>query len=1021
MSCVLIVHVTDVHLKNSVSEPSRRAKAVGSALASRFDTRSSVILALGGDIAYHGSKEQYVLATQFVDALRASLNIAGFASVDVVVAPGNHDCNYKEQDEHERLALWHAAQDMSKAPALFRSLSSVQAAFRDWEKDVATPGAQLASTLVRTCIGGPTGEFCLDALNTSWSSVLDKREGHLAFCEIDVPRLGEGSIALLVAHHPPNWFQQEHKAAMQRWIDETYDIVLYGHEHYNDEAERRSRHSGAALNIVAGSAFYSGDRASNDGFSVIAFCGDSPCTMSQATFRWAGEKFLVQGPLTTRDFTPNPAKVRPRRSFTKNFLAELEDPGMQLNHPGVSRPIRLSELLVEPRLLLDLPSQVAEADPSSAISASSLLRDGGTHKPISLIFGPELSGKSTLCKFLCSVGQANGLVPLWLNIASLSSPNSGEVTSWINKTLESTYIGGGEVFYQAEMSERVILLDGLDRLKGNASSRVALIERCAGLAGRVFVVMSASSATEGLVVLGRGERKLPDADIYEIVPLSKQATHELLRRWYSLGGTEASFPESGIELEARCRQVATRMSAMLGRHGLPPFPVSVLLLLQLTEAMRESDAIVADGSFGYIMESLIVTEMQRARVSVPLGIAVGYLAEFAWFLESRESLAVDEENYSEFHRAFEAAHGLTVPEKQIKKDLSEARFLTVEAGAIRFRYPYLFHFFLAKHLAAIYATAAGQDLVTKLIHYIHTDKAASVLTFLAHFSPEPDLVDRLLERAKNMHSGADMADFWARSSMFARFNTIDAKQQLLSYDSKEADDEISSEELLADPRSDGEVSQGEMFPAEEDTTGWTSALKLIHVLGQVLRSRSTRMGVDQKTAVVFACVTVARKTLGFAFDELERDAPNLVHKASGAFEKLLNMNRDKAARQANSFLGWLVVALSCTYIFRVGRACGADEFMALNASLLSKSKDRNDRIFLLCARVLGEKVLVENELVSMYEQAADADLLPTAIIRRLARYRLHISPPDDTQRRRVARKMNLGSSASLIAKVNLLE
>ena len=178
------------------------------------------------------------------------------------------------------------------------------------------------------------------------------------------------------------------------------------------------------------------------------------------------------------------------------------------------------------------------------------------------------------------------------------------------------------------------------------------------------------------------------------------------------------------------------------------------------------------------------------------------------------------------------------------------------------------------------------------------------------------------------------------------------------------------------------------------------------------------MDVGQKTAVVNACIRVARRTLGFAFEELERDAPAIVQNTSGAFERLMHMNRDKAARRANSVLGWLVVAFSCTYIFRVGRACGADEFSALNSSLLSKAKDKNDKLFLLCARLLGERRLVETELIKIYEAASDSDILPAAIIRRLARYRLHISPPADGQRRRIARKMMLGNTASFVPRGN---
>ena len=1019
MTQVIVLHVTDVHIKSNAAEPIKRAGLVGPALANKFDVNSSVIIALGGDIAFQGNSEQYVLATQFLNTLKSSLQTAGFVEIHVVATPGNHDCDFSLQDKEGRKVLWETARDPVKAVSLFKSMAAVQGAFHEWDGEVSSPGKFVAPSMKRTQIRGPVGEIFFDSLNTSWSTLFGEREGHLIFCEVDAPRLGEGTISVLIAHHPPNWFQQEHKVSMQRWIDETYDLVLYGHEHYNDEMERRSRHTGAAISIVAGSAFHSSVGSNNDGFSVIVLDASAGMRISQLTYRWTGEKFLEKGQLTVRDFEPNPAKLRPRRSFKKSFLDELEDPGMQLSHPKVNRPIRLSELMIEPRLLLEVPSNAVELDPSQAVPAISLLRNLDESKAVNLIFGPELSGKSTLCKFLCTVGQSEGLIPLWLNVASLPSINAGDITAWINRAIAESFVGEAEAFYQSSIDERIILLDGLERLRGSASSKIDLIERCLKLSKKVIVVFSASSSTEGLMLLGRGERKIPDADIYDIAPLSKQTTRELLRRWYALGGVDGVPNETLSDMEARCRQVATRMSTMMGRHGLPPFPISVLLLVQLTEAMRESDAIVADGSFGYIMDSLIVTEMQRANVSVPLSIAIGYLAEFAWFLESSGMVSVDEENFSAFHNQFEAAHGLTVSEDKISAELFNARFLTVEPGSIRFRYPYLFHFFLAKHLAGIYSSDSGKSLVDSLIKYIHTDKSASVLTFLAHFSSEVDLVDRLLDRAETIHPTSDLADFWTRSTMFSRFNSLEAKQELLEYDSKTAEEEIADEELESDFRGDGVSTHRDMFPDEDDPARWwTGALKSIHVLGQVLRSRSTRMDVGQKTAVVNACIRVARRTLGFAFEELERDAPAIVQNTSGAFERLMHMNRDKAARRANSVLGWLVVAFSCTYIFRVGRACGADEFSALNSSLLSKAKDKNDKLFLLCARLLGERRLVETELIKIYEAASDSDILPAAIIRRLARYRLHISPPADGQRRRIARKMMLGNTASFVPRGN---
>jgi hypothetical protein len=602
-------------------------------------------------------------------------------------------------------------------------------------------------------------------------------------------------------------------------------------------------------------------------------------------------------------------------------------------------------------------------------------------------------------------------VPLILDISHLSSANSGEITAWIHKAIQSAYVGGHDVFFQAAVDERIILLDGLEKLKGKAGSKLQLVDRCRQLASNVIVTMSASSSSEGVLALTRGDQRLPNCEIYDFAPLSKASTTQLLKRWYSLGQ-----PESGdIDIEAQCRQVAARMSVMLGRHGLPPYPLSVLLLLQLSESMKESTAIVADGSFGYIMEALIIDELQHNQICVPIGIAIGYLGEFAWHLERRNILSVDESDFAEFHAHFISSQGLSIDRSRIQKDLAVARFLTVSPGIVRFRYAYLYHYFLAKHLSTIYGTREGSELVDYLIRYVHTDKAASVLTFLAHFTGESDLVERLIARADSIHSSASPVDFWKSSSMFARFQTKEDRDLLLAYDSDEAESQVDDDELSASHGAGGELTRVEMFPEEDDPLGWASSLKLIHILGQVLRSRSARMDAAQKRRVIESCLVIARKTLGYAFSILEEGAPALVHTASDAFEELLQVNREKAMRHANSMLGWLVVALSCTYIFRVGRACGAEEFASMNASIFEEAEESSDKLFLLAARMLGERVIVESDLVRMFDGTSASDLLPKAIIRRLARYRLHIAPPEDVQRRRIAHKLSLGHTPLAIS------
>lgn len=209
---IIVVHITDVHIKGHSDDLLRRASSIGSVLAANFVAGRSVVLAISGDIAWSGKPAQYESAEKFISTCADAIRRAGFEYVGLVVAPGNHDCDFDLQDEHERLALWAGAQDLSNSLSLFKSLSIVQKPFEDFIYLAGVNSTSLTPLLARSefFVAGCT--INIDALNTSWGTIRDKAEGHLPFAEIDIPQCGDNIVNVLVAHHPPNWFLQEHKA-----------------------------------------------------------------------------------------------------------------------------------------------------------------------------------------------------------------------------------------------------------------------------------------------------------------------------------------------------------------------------------------------------------------------------------------------------------------------------------------------------------------------------------------------------------------------------------------------------------------------------------------------------------------------------------------------------------------------------------------------------------------------------------------------------------------------------------------
>ena len=91
---VLILHLSDFHLRNQTNIASDRLRLVPQAVASVELDPKAVVVAVSGDIAFSGSEAEYAIAktdlTELLDSLKAR-----FAGVDVhfLAVPGNHDCD----------------------------------------------------------------------------------------------------------------------------------------------------------------------------------------------------------------------------------------------------------------------------------------------------------------------------------------------------------------------------------------------------------------------------------------------------------------------------------------------------------------------------------------------------------------------------------------------------------------------------------------------------------------------------------------------------------------------------------------------------------------------------------------------------------------------------------------------------------------------------------------------------------------------------------------------------------------
>jgi len=179
----------------------------------------------------------------------------------------------------------------------------------------------------------------------------------------------------------------------------------------------------------------------------------------------------------------------------------------------------------------------------------------------------------------------------------------------------------------------------------------------------------------------------------EIMPLGHYLRGKLITHWVSLE-TGDGFDQADLIREIDIREKL--ISTLLGTQLLPSFPIFVLGMLQAIEASKNLNT--ASGSYGELYEALIT---DRFRIvsgrATEVGTKYVFVARMAYYMFVRSQIALSYEDVAEVSRQYFAQFAMLMEPSKILTELEEAQVLYRINGHYRFRYPYYYHFFVARY------------------------------------------------------------------------------------------------------------------------------------------------------------------------------------------------------------------------------------------------------------------------------------------------------------------------------------
>jgi hypothetical protein len=885
------------------------------------------IIAVTGDVAFSGKKDQYQSAASFFQTIKADL-LKSSKQVLQCFIPGNHDLDFGEQPDTRSALLNHVQQNLhifDTAGETARQILSLQHNFFEFEATMLGSSARpIPEQLVYSYIFAIADKTIrVRCLNTAWMSTNPENAGTLLYPTqlIQQQPTDLCDIEISAFHHPTNWLAPDNRRIFQALIEGSTDLILTGHEHETTDYRIESAATGSHQHVEG--AVLQGETG-RSAFNVILI-DDEAKTYEIFVCTWDGRKYL---PTSLGDHHFNSNRVARRSLFlnTATYQTVLDDLGLPILHPR-KHNVTLDDLFVYPPL--------SRKDPDKKFQLLQIIDSNKTLEfirstPRLIIMGEESSGKTALARQLYRALQSPHLVPVLLNARDIDGYRSKDIRHILGKAVAEQY--GKECvddYFTLDSSQRLILVDDLSELRYGTAAKQSIVADLAARADNVIYFTNRLYALEELADTGPARTMFADFEFCDINELGKRAAGRLIEKWHALGDSDfVNHPEFHNAVAASEDQVAVVMSKGL----LPSYPVFILGLLQAGASPTAASQNV--GAYGHIIEMLITDRlMQGSEDKDPssVGTMYTYLSRMAYFLFKTDRDLMSSAELSHIHDEYCRVYQMRLEQKDIVTHLVKANIICKEGDSFRFKYKGIYCYCVARYFVENIKQAEGSLRIEldEMTDRLAFEDYTNIVMFYLYLSRDPDTIERLLHNASEIYASCEPATLDQDVGFVNKLLTVKPDRLVLA----STDILVNRDEHRKRQDIINEQNTSQSLAAPDSRVPYEAAsheiirlaigLQTLRVMGQVLRTFPGVLTAEPKVQLASASYLLGLRILRRIFDLVEQQLPQLRSDFAEIFKERHPLStQEELASTADQIVIWLTGAAAYGIVKRICRSIG---------------------------------------------------------------------------------------------------
>ena len=982
----VVLHLSDIHIKTAKDPILQRGGDIAATVFSSLPSASHVFIVVSGDVAFSGHGTEYGLANALFLEIQAAISAeAPDCPISFVLAPGNHDCDFRKSNAVRKLTVESLEKQATSEidDSVIDTCTSIQKSFFTFRDALENRPDVDDDKLWRTSrfeVEGKNIEF--DCLNISWVSKLEEDPGKLYFPvgRYEGKVTEDADVRFVVIHHPLNWFNQSIYRQFRTFVRKIANIVVSGHEHQGN-AGLISDAETATSAFVEGCALQGDNHDLSDSSFNLVVLDLNLRQFISTRYSWDEKRYAPTEEGSWSDYHDLPAKRINAFAIEPAFQNMLEDPGAFFRHPGCT-DISLSDIYIYP----DLRKFGNGEDRRRVfINSSRLLAPEVTADGV-LIEGEEKAGCSSLLFQLYREYHERGFAPLLIKGKYLKRTFDADIDSLVRRMVEEQY-GKHQVaaFEQLPRTQKILLLDDFDDSPMRAAdARANLLCTLRKRFGHLVVTVGDMFEMRELLD-GDATRALISLEHYQLKPFGHVLRGQLINRWLSLGA-DGTFDEA--TLIARRDQAEKLVNAVMQKAVIPSIPLYLLTLLQSMDAGRSGD--FKESALGHYYHFLLTEAFQNSGVKPDkLTEFFQYSACLAWEFHSQGRPELSKAELSDFNTRF-SKEWHTVDFKERLEVLVKARVLCQTGEDYAFRYPYIFYFLKGQYLSEHLSDLTVRAYIGHCCKHLYVRAHANTVLFLAHHTNDDFVLRSIAESLHGLFREKSPVQFNGDTGVI---NDVIKNAPKLAYTGGSPTEHRARQNALQDELDDGHdgLIDSEESSAELSLIAqMTMLFKTTEILGQVLKNQYSKIPRTRKADLLEELFNGPLRAIRDFYDFFEKNPDTLIAEIEAVIQRKGKVESQGERRAiASKVVAGFAQVVTFGFLMRAAQSACSESLLEDVHEVVKRNKSPAFKVIELGISLDSPKPIPRAALKQLYQEM-EKDLILGKVVHLMVLNRLYM-------------------------------